>query len=190
MRRLGPICVAALCACELPPTSRIVDAGPDAGGDAACLGCHDDVAAAWSNPSSHGILLSCPICHEPTRNDAGAGHATTSDCAACHSERAHQDYECTSCHAVHGSTNAFLIVPRIALAGGGEAEVLVTRPEGASSEGLVRAGVPGLDAGTGFCEVCHTGTRYYDRDGEAEPHETIWCFSCHDHQIGFLPVGR
>ncbi len=176
--------------CELPPTTRSADAGPDAGSDAICLGCHDDVATAWANPSSHSVLLSCSSCHDGGQADAGAGHATSAECAACHSERAHQDAECTTCHSPHGSTNAFLIVGRLALPGGGEAEIHVAMPEGAGPDGLVHAGVSGLEAGTGLCEVCHAGTRYYDRAGEGEPHEPGWCGGCHDHQIGFQPTGR
>jgi hypothetical protein len=159
--------------------------GTDLAASAKCLGCHAAVAAAWKNPSSHERLLDCATCHAVT-GPSGKGHAVTPACSKCHSEQSHPaaSAACATCHAVHGSANAFLLRESIELPGGGTAAVHVTKPEGASANGLARAGVAGATAGTGLCEVCHAATKHYDRAGKGTAHSGRWCFDCHDHQAG------
>jgi hypothetical protein len=49
------------------------------------------------------------------------------------------------------------------------------------------AGPPGAE-GTGLCEVCHLGTRYYNAAGSGEDHFTAKCTDCHSHAVGFEPA--
>jgi hypothetical protein len=37
------------------------------------------------------------------------------------------------------------------------------------------------------CEVCHTTTRFYRSDGTGEAHFGFPCYTCHPHDVGFLP---
>lgn len=139
-----------------------------------CLGCHATLATAWARPSSHRLLLDCNDCHRAFTAAAGPKHETTRECGDCHSARGHRSFGCRSCHDVHGSENLFLVKP--VLYG---AAVRVTKPEGATAEGLAHDGA-------GVCETCHTATRYYRSDGGA-PHEGGWCVQCHPHREGFTP---
>ncbi|MBM4397243.1 MAG: hypothetical protein FJ087_16355 [Deltaproteobacteria bacterium] len=159
--------------------------GTDLAANAKCLGCHAGVAAAWKNPSSHERVLDCATCHAVS-GASGKGHADRPPCGRCHSEASHPTAAtaCGACHAVHGSSNAFLVRESIALPGGGTAAIRVTKPEGASNDGLARAGVAGGKAGTGLCEVCHAATAHYDAAGKGSAHSTKWCFDCHSHQAG------
>lgn len=151
-----------------------------------CAACHVTEWAQWQNPSSHNHLFVCTDCHTTSTAVAGAGHATSPLCSTCHSETAHPaGAACTTCHDPHGSPNAFLIVPVLTRPAGGNADILVTAPEGASLDGLVRAGVDDGVAGTGLCETCHDSTTYYNAFGTGAPHPTEWCAECHDHQAGF-----
>lgn len=153
-----------------------------------CLSCHAEVAAAWEDPSSHRLVLDCEICHAELAGEEGAGHRDIPDCATCHSERTHAPAgDCSVCHEPHGSVNAFLLRASISVPGEAAAAVHVTAPEGASVDGLVRAGVDGAQAGTGLCEICHATTTYYRRTGDGAAHETDWCPLCHSHQDGFRP---
>ncbi|MBI5499164.1 MAG: hypothetical protein HY907_02905 [Deltaproteobacteria bacterium] len=157
-----------------------------------CVECHVEVAARWANPSSHELVLDCPICHAEAGEEPGPQHRTMPECATCHSERSHLfATTCTACHDPHGSANAFLLRETITTTDGRSAPVHVTAPEGASADGLARAGVTGEEAGTGLCEACHDATTYYTNRGDGAPHHADWCPTCHSHQEGFLPsAGR
>lgn len=172
-----------------PDAGSVVGAGTDDATTARCLSCHETIAAAWSNLSSHQVLLDCNGCHALGTTFPHAMPVTLPVCATCHSEHAHPagGDACTTCHDPHGSPNVFLIRPVLDLPGGGTAEIHFTQVEGASADGLARAGVAGEKAGTGLCEVCHASTAHYDSAGTGTPHETKWCGGCHDHQGGFAP---
>ncbi|MBM4370866.1 MAG: hypothetical protein FJ098_04385 [Deltaproteobacteria bacterium] len=161
--------------------------GTDEAAVAACLACHIAIAERWARPSTHGLILDCAACHADAE-PPGPGHAGTGGCDTCHSEVAHPPgASCTGCHDPHGSVNAFLVRADLSLPWGGTAMVHLTRPEGASVDGLARAGVEGAAAGTGVCEVCHASTAAYDRAGAGAQHSGAWCVLCHSHQVGFLP---
>ncbi|MBI5498182.1 MAG: hypothetical protein HY904_24480 [Deltaproteobacteria bacterium] len=149
---------------------------------AACVACHGDTGTAWARLSSHSLLLDCAACHAVQPGDAGPGHARTSSCRRCHSERTHpEEAPCLACHDPHGAANLFLLRPRVPLPAGGEAAVTVLQPAGASEGGLARA-----DGGAaGLCEACHATTTYYRADGTGAPHERGWCVQCHQHGRGF-----
>jgi predicted CXXCH cytochrome family protein len=178
---------AALADDGLPSTT--LGVGTDVAGDVQCLGCHDAaVGAAWANLSSHKVLHDCKVCHALSA-PSGAGHAAKKACGDCHSSRAHPQATtaCSACHDVHGSANAFLVRTSIVRPDGTAATIHLSKPEGASNDGLARAGVEGATAGTGLCEVCHQGTAHYDAAGTGSAHSTLHCTLCHSHQDGFAP---
>lgn len=164
--------------------------GADLDATDRCLGCHRKVADDWEHPSTHRQLLDCVACHTVSDAPPGPGHADRPECSTCHSQLEHSEQGCTTCHSQHGSPNAYLIRSVLALPDGGTAHIHFTRPEGASEDGLARAGVDGEMAGTGLCEVCHTSERkYYNREGAGAPHDATWCATCHVHSAGFIAPG-
>lgn len=196
MRTLFAVAVALLAGCAGPPPKAPRAEPPEYDppgrtGAERCFGCHASVASAWENLSSHSVVLDCQGCHT-VLSLAGTGHAARPACSRCHSESAHPaaDSACVTCHDPHGSPNAFLVRPKLSLSGGSTAGIHLSRIEGASRDGLARAGVAGEKAGTGLCEVCHGATRYYRRDGSGTPHEAGWCAGCHRHSEGFTAPKR
>jgi predicted CXXCH cytochrome family protein len=151
------------------------DAGVDGSGTnqalvAKCMGCHEQqLGPQWSSVSTHSLLFDCSTCHVAMK-DSGAGHASSKECGECHGAKNHRSLACRDCHDVHGSSNLFLLRARVT----GET-VSVTTPV------LVKGD------GTGVCEVCHTNTAHYRRDGSGTAHDTQWCIGCHSHDTGFLP---
>lgn len=189
--------LAAACPAVEPPPSA-VDAGADLQGlpadparMAQCFSCHTDVQTDFARASSHALLFDCDGCHVVHDLEGGAGHAERPQCSQCHSQAPHpSDYACVTCHAPHGSENAFLLRASIPRPDGSAIAVHVTLPEGATADGLVRAGVDGQSAGTGLCEACHTSTAYYTSDGAGAAHHSQWCGQCHSHQHAFAPPAQ
>lgn len=160
--------------------------GVDPKSDGTCMVCHGVAyVGQWPGGASHRLLTGCVGCHALSK-PAGAGHASLPACDSCHSEVAHpKGSACTACHDPHGSPNAFLVRPQITLPSGAKASIHLTKPQGASADGLTHPGSSTNQTGAGLCEACHTKTAYYNATGTAKPHETAWCGTCHDHAGGF-----
>jgi hypothetical protein len=187
MKRLATLSGAFLAALLLPGAAPAPSGvGTDVAADKACLGCHAAaIGDAWSHPNSHERLLGCRGCHATTAA-SGKGHATSPACAKCHSQKGHGAAPaCATCHDVHGSDNAFLVRLSVTTPAGKVVPLHVTKPEGATPDGLVRRGVAGATAGTGTCEVCHATTSVYDAAGKGAAHSPRWCAECHRHEAGF-----
>lgn len=156
----------------------------------SCVFCHGDTGDQLFHNGGHGGFdVACETCHADVRpNDPGPGHRAIPACADCHgAQRTHHDpaagtaAECLSCHTPHGSPNLLLVQPLITRPNGDPAIVDFTNLSGRRDGGFASAS----DPGTGICETCHTGTRYYRSDGGGEPHFDFPCFTCHDHARSF-----
>lgn len=95
----------------------------------SCLACHLEVHAEFRLPHRHPVLegpMNCVQCHDPHGPDllkpaGGLAMARLNEsCAACHREQTRPfvfEHEamregCATCHQVHGSVNAHLLVQR------------------------------------------------------------------------------
>ncbi len=152
--------------------------GADLAVTPACGQCHLEIAKDFARLSTHSLLYDCNRCHVVADALAGKGHATSTTCAECHSEKSHPDSAgCQNCHAVHGSRNAALIRDALVIAQTVTA-VDYQLPLGNDPQGLAHGG-------RGICETCHTKTKYYSALALGAPHPTAYCGTCHDHQAGF-----
>lgn len=108
-------------------------------------------------------------------------------CADCHQTATHMALNCMTCHTAHNTANLSLVRESVRTPDGMLSGVVFTSATGANSfadGGAVRDGI---------CEVCHTQTLYYRRDGSVLDNHTgtgidytgFDCTACHTHASGF-----
>jgi len=181
-------------------------------GPVSCESCHlgtlsviDGVTAQdrpLSSTSGHGkpgIGSQCLDCHDPSKQHlGGAGMLAApltgtlnTECNYCHNDttliqnpasskmRAHitkngVSSACIDCHDPHGTTNLSMIRSTIL---------------GQSITYTTAAQLVDLNSNMGFCQVCHTKTKYFLAGVPETAHDTTDCLACHDHKSpngGFL----
>lgn len=108
-------------------------------------------------------------------------------CSDCHAETTHVGANCLDCHQSHGSDNLAGVRGTLRAPDRAELSVVFMRYTGAGSF----ADSDGTH--DGICEVCHTLTSYYRRDGSVVGNHSNTadytgsdCTSCHKHSDGFV----
>lgn len=158
-----------------------------------CAFCHTDTAARMVLYGGHGSLrVKCQRCHaDLTPGRVGPEHASIPACADCHRRpQTHMDpaagtpQQCLVCHTPHGSPNLFLVDEEITTPSETTVTIDFTNLLGKADGSFASAS----DPGTGLCEVCHSTTRYYNSEGDGEPHFTNVCTVCHTHAAAFAPT--
>jgi len=158
----------------------------------SCAYCHSGTAERMAARGGHHDLdIKCESCHADLKpNDPGPGHRRVPACADCHTTQiTHHDgasspaEQCQTCHTPHGSLNLLLIRQRITPPGGAAVSVTFNNLAGKADGSFASLTQPG----SGVCEVCHTATNHYRRDGSGSPHFTFPCQTCHSHSTGFAP---
>lgn len=107
-------------------------------------------------------------------------------CSDCHAEVTHKNNNCLSCHQVHNTDNLAGIRGLLRTTDHTGREVRFLRYTGANSF------ADGDKTYDGICEVCHTQTKYYRRDGTGfvnhsggVNYDGKRCIACHSHSTGF-----
>jgi Ca2+:H+ antiporter len=168
----------------------VLDSPPD------CVSCHPDQRVALDANGGHSSLVDCIGCHAERRpNRVGRGHRATPRCSDCHMEPnghpprkveptgARAMRNCLRCHDVHGTPNLSLVNTTVVFRRRAF-PIDYTSAGGAVPGGLADQ----TDPGKGLCEVCHTKTDVYRRNGTGAPHFTQQCTLCHAHADHFEPV--
>lgn len=199
MRRAGLLLpllslLTLLGACGADGSKRYSGDPPDAAElYGSCSFCHGGIAERMIATGGHGDLsFRCEFCHgdDLRPGEVGPGHRNVPACADCHTDPLpHHDPaagtadECLLCHTPHGSPNLALVRKQIETPSGAVRAVELTSLLGLDEGGLASATNPG----SGVCETCHTQTRYYRSDGSGDPHFTLSCIPCHQHDVAFTP---
>jgi len=112
-------------------------------------------------------------------------------CSDCHAEATHKNANCMECHQSHNSGNLAGIRPTLRTTDRIEAAVRFLTRTGANSF------ADGDGTHDGVCEVCHTTTTRYRRDGSAFKNHTGGfdytgkdCVICHTHEGGFSNAAK
>ncbi len=108
-------------------------------------------------------------------------------CMDCHSQATHMGANCLSCHTAHDTGNIADIREKVRTPDHLDMNVVFIRYTGINSF------ADGDTTYNGICEVCHTTTKYYRRDG-SQPfsnhsggvnYDRTNCTYCHSHSTGF-----
>jgi len=107
-------------------------------------------------------------------------------CSDCHAEATHKGNNCMACHQSHNTGNLAGIAGRVRTTDRTERDVMFLGYTKANSF------ADGDSTYDGICEVCHTATKYYRRDGGGFANHSGGvnyngkdCTSCHSHSTGF-----
>jgi len=107
-------------------------------------------------------------------------------CSDCHTQATHRGANCMECHGTHNTDNIAGMRETVRTAGRSERVVSFAGYSGAGSF------ADGGGTHDGICEVCHTTTAYYRRDGSAPASHSDGvdytgkdCTLCHRHADGF-----
>ncbi|MGC2423108.1 MAG: hypothetical protein WA666_01995, partial [Nitrospirota bacterium] len=107
-------------------------------------------------------------------------------CVDCHTEATHEDINCLNCHQAHNTSNIMGIKQNVRASNYTTVPVKFRRYTGANSF------TDGDATHDGICEVCHTQTKYYRRDGSGFANHSGGvnydrqnCTVCHSHSTGF-----
>ncbi|MBI5191105.1 MAG: S8 family serine peptidase [Nitrospirae bacterium] len=135
----------------------------------------------FTNVTSDYVLVTLD---DPYLRAPGQDNVICSDCHG--TEATHQEMNCMTCHAAHGTTNLKGIKSSVRRPGGTYKPVVFKRYTEANSF---------ADGGAtydGICEVCHESTLYYRSDGSGfvnhsggANHDRKDCTACHGHGGGF-----
>ena len=110
-------------------------------------------------------------------------------CSDCHAQATHKGENCLTCHSAHNTGNLEGIRENVRTPGYTTIPVKFLRYTGMNSF------ADGDTTYNGVCEVCHTTTKYYRRDG-SQPfanhsggfnYDRANCVTCHQHKYGFSP---
>jgi hypothetical protein len=135
-------------------------------------------AAAQQATAYIYVTLDYPYLRVGTRNNAL--------CLDCHFEATHKGANCLVCHQAHNTQNLSGIRGVVRTTDHSERPVRFSN--------ITRAGsfADGNTTYDGICEVCHTTTRYYRRDGsgsaihaDGKNYTGKDCTKCHNHLYGF-----
>lgn len=107
-------------------------------------------------------------------------------CGDCHSEATHKGANCLNCHQAHNTSNIKGVKETVRSADKVEKAVRFISRTGAGSF------ADGDATKDGVCEVCHTTTKYFRRDGTGFVNHSGGmnfsgkdCTACHTHSSGF-----
>ncbi len=108
-------------------------------------------------------------------------------CWDCHGENTHKDANCLICHQAHNSGNLSDVRETVHTPDFSDRAVRFTSQTGADSF------ADGDTNHNSICEVCHTATKYYRRDGlgqsthaDGQDYTGKKCTACHLHNYGFI----
>ena len=107
-------------------------------------------------------------------------------CSDCHTQATHKGENCLACHTAHNTGNIAGIKGTVRTTDRSERTVGFLRLTGMNSF------ADGDSIYDGVCEVCHTQTKYYRRDGAGftnhsggQNYDRTDCIACHSHFTGF-----
>lgn len=163
-----------------------------------CARCHPSKARRFVETGGHvAPEFGCTPCHEDRRRTrVGHRHRRIPQCTSHHLEAAHPvtalrprhprgtTKQCLKCHNPHGSSNLDLIRNRVRAPHRRRPRITFISEGGRQPGSFADPDRPGK----GLCEVCHTATIHYRKDGGGAPHFTVRCTLCHDHTKSFVPA--